>query len=60
MIGRIGEANRVTKETDVSVKLHLDGTGIADSNTGIPFLDHMLDVSMSLLLLKKKKLIRNL
>lgn len=42
---RIGEVKRVTKETNVSVKINLDGTGIADSNTGIPFLDHMLDVS---------------
>ncbi|KAI4373949.1 hypothetical protein MLD38_012006 [Melastoma candidum] len=41
--GRIGEVKRVTKETNVSVKINLDGTGIADSTTGIPFLDHMLD-----------------
>ncbi|XP_068333278.1 uncharacterized protein [Pyrus communis] len=40
---RIGEVKRVTKETNVSVKINLDGTGIADSSTGIPFLDHMLD-----------------
>eukprot|EP00268_Persea_americana_P008368 TRINITY_DN13241_c0_g1_i1.p1 TRINITY_DN13241_c0_g1~~TRINITY_DN13241_c0_g1_i1.p1 ORF type:complete len:282 (+),score=52.86 TRINITY_DN13241_c0_g1_i1:232-1077(+) len=40
---RIGEVARVTKETDVEVRLNLDGTGIADSSTGIPFLDHMLD-----------------
>ncbi|KAL9401506.1 hypothetical protein Peur_005355 [Populus x canadensis] len=40
---RIGEAKRVTNETNVSVKFNLDGTGIADSTTGIPFLDHMLD-----------------
>ncbi|XP_050220073.1 uncharacterized protein LOC126670403 [Mercurialis annua] len=40
---RIGEVKRVTKETNVSVKLNLDGTGVSDSNTGIPFLDHMLD-----------------
>lgn len=43
--GRIGEVKRVTKETNVSVKINLDGTGITDSSTGIPFLDHMLDVS---------------
>lgn len=42
---RIGEVKRVTKETNVSVKLNLDGSGVADSSTGIPFLDHMLDVS---------------
>ncbi|KAK3040582.1 hypothetical protein RJ639_029028, partial [Escallonia herrerae] len=41
--GRIGEVKRVTKETNVSVKIDLDGTGVADSSTGIPFLDHMLD-----------------
>ena len=38
---------RETKETNVSVKINLDGTGVADSSTGIPFLDHMLDVSFS-------------
>ena len=37
---------RVTKETNVHVKVSLDGTGSADYNTGIPSLDHMLDVSM--------------
>ncbi|GLT99652.1 hypothetical protein SLE2022_170760 [Rubroshorea leprosula] len=41
--GRIGEVKRVTKETNVFVKIDLDGSGVADSNTGIPFLDHMLD-----------------
>lgn len=43
----MGEVKRVTKETNVSVKINLDGSGIADSITGIPFLDHMLDVSTS-------------
>lgn len=47
---RIGEVKRVTKETNVSVKINLDGTGIAESSTGIPFLDHMLDVSILFLL----------
>lgn len=42
-VGRIGEVKRVTKETNVYVKINLDGTGIADSTTSIPFLDHMLD-----------------
>ncbi|XP_052207199.1 imidazoleglycerol-phosphate dehydratase 1, chloroplastic isoform X6 [Diospyros lotus] len=42
-IGRVGEVKRVTKETDVSVRINLDGSGEADSSTGIPFLDHMLD-----------------
>ncbi|KAL5997901.1 imidazoleglycerol-phosphate dehydratase [Asimina triloba] len=43
VVGRFGEVKRVTKETDVLVKLNLDGSGIADSTTSIPFLDHMLD-----------------
>ncbi|KAL0725012.1 hypothetical protein Bca4012_039611 [Brassica carinata] len=40
---RIGEVKRETKETNVLVKINLDGNGVADSSTGIPFLDHMLD-----------------
>ncbi|PIA31774.1 hypothetical protein AQUCO_04900216v1 [Aquilegia coerulea] len=40
---RIGEMKRVTKETNVQVKINLDGSGKSDCNTGIPFLDHMLD-----------------
>ncbi|CAI0473518.1 unnamed protein product [Linum tenue] len=43
VVSRVGEVKRVTKETNVSVKINLDGTGVADSSTGIPFLDHMLD-----------------
>ncbi|KAL0414539.1 UNVERIFIED_CONTAM: Imidazoleglycerol-phosphate dehydratase, chloroplastic [Sesamum radiatum] len=41
--GRIGEVKRVTKETDVYVKINVDGNAVAENNTGIPFLDHMLD-----------------
>ena len=33
---------RQTKETDVSVRLDVDGGGTADIATGIPFLDHLL------------------
>ncbi|KAL1832465.1 hypothetical protein ACET3Z_002116 [Daucus carota] len=40
---RVGEVKRVTKETNVAVRINLDGSGVADSCTGIPFLDHMLD-----------------
>ena len=39
---RTGEIHRVTGETDVRVKLNLDGTGACSASTGVPFLDHML------------------
>ncbi|KAL8100214.1 imidazoleglycerol-phosphate dehydratase 1, chloroplastic-like [Apium graveolens] len=40
---RVGEVKRITNETNVAVRINLDGSGVADSSTGIPFLDHMLD-----------------
>ena len=39
---RNSEIHRVTKETDVFVRLELDGSGNADINTGVGFYDHML------------------
>lgn len=39
---RFAEIRRTTRETDISVKLTLDGTGVAAVDTGIPFMDHML------------------
>ncbi|MGH8001505.1 MAG: imidazoleglycerol-phosphate dehydratase HisB [Brasilonema sp.] len=39
---RIATISRTTSETDVSVKINLDGTGVCNAATGIPFLDHML------------------
>ena len=39
---RTGEIHRVTGETDVSVRLGLDGSGRCQASTGVPFLDHML------------------
>ena len=39
---RNAEINRKTKETDILVKLELDGSGKTDISTGIGFFDHML------------------
>jgi len=39
---RIAEISRTTSETDVYVRVNLDGTGVCNAATGIPFLDHML------------------
>ena len=39
---RNAEISRKTKETDILVKLELDGTGKNDISTGIGFFDHML------------------
>ena len=41
-MNRTAEITRKTKETDISVKLDLDGGAHADISTGIGFLDHML------------------
>ena len=40
---RQAEISRNTLETQVSVRLNLDGAGQANLATGVPFLDHMLD-----------------
>ncbi len=40
---RQAEITRDTLETQVSVKINLDGTGVGKFATGVPFLDHMLD-----------------
>ncbi|MGW0043149.1 imidazoleglycerol-phosphate dehydratase HisB [Rhodococcus sp. NPDC003348] len=42
MTDRIAKIERTTKESSISVELNLDGTGIVDISTGVPFFDHML------------------
>lgn len=40
---RTAEVTRNTNETQICVKLNLDGTGVSSFQTGVPFLDHMMD-----------------
>ncbi|MGE5648716.1 imidazoleglycerol-phosphate dehydratase HisB [Noviherbaspirillum sp. UKPF54] len=40
---RVAEVTRNTNETQIRVVINLDGTGQQKLNTGVPFLDHMLD-----------------
>jgi imidazoleglycerol-phosphate dehydratase len=40
---RTAQVERNTLETQISISLNLDGSGKASFNTGLPFLDHMLD-----------------
>jgi len=40
---RTGREHRVTSETDIEVSVALDGTGLADVKTPLPFLTHMLE-----------------
>jgi imidazoleglycerol-phosphate dehydratase / histidinol-phosphatase len=40
---RVFEHKRITKETDIYIKLNLDGSGEAKVSTGLHFFDHMLD-----------------
>jgi len=41
---RVADVHRKTKETDVRVKLNLDGRGVSKIVIGLPFLEHMLEL----------------
>ena len=41
---RVAEVVRTTRETDIRLKLDLDGQGRAEIATGVGFLDHMLEL----------------
>ena len=40
---RTAEVERITSETQVKISVNLDGSGKAELNSGMPFMDHMLD-----------------
>ena len=42
MASRMAVRHRSTKETDIEIRLDVDGTGRTDVSTGVPFFDHML------------------
>jgi imidazoleglycerol-phosphate dehydratase len=43
MVERIAEVHRNTSETKIRVRINLDGEGKLSANTGVPFLEHMMD-----------------
>ena len=44
LLPRVAEVARTTRETDIRLRLDLDGEGLAGVATGIGFLDHMLEL----------------
>ena len=43
MSGRVAEIERNTNETQIRVKIDIDGKGVSSLSTGLPFFEHMLD-----------------
>ena len=43
MSARIARRERNTAETSIDIEINLDGSGMTDISTGLPFFDHMLD-----------------
>ncbi len=43
MTQRFAQVERITKETEISVSINLDGTGKSTFATGVPFLQHMME-----------------
>lgn len=46
MTSRTAKISRKTNETQIEISLDLDGTGASTVDTGVPFMDHMLDLFM--------------
>ncbi|MEK3732670.1 MULTISPECIES: imidazoleglycerol-phosphate dehydratase HisB [Paenibacillus] len=42
--GRTASVSRKTNETDITLKFNVDGTGVSNLETDVPFLNHMLDL----------------
>jgi len=43
-MARVAQIRRKTRETEIALRMNLDGRGKSEISTGIPFLNHMLDL----------------